>query len=169
MESRWIAGPERSGAYQSRAKPTTCDRRPVILAADHMVDLRFRGPRSLRNIRASAATSSRADAGKSFQISKPVARARVYSSGLAYNRLTVNGKPASDSVLDPSFTITARRCSNHAGCDGATPAGRKCDCWKSAPDITDDATRRGMGLEQAEWRATPSPAARFVHHLPRRH
>ena len=39
-----------------------------------------------------------------FHVRGPVARARVYSSGLAYNALTVNGVPAHDAVLDPAFT-----------------------------------------------------------------
>ena len=41
---------------------------------------------------------------KSFEVEKPVARARVYSAGLAYNDLRINGEAASDSVLDPGFT-----------------------------------------------------------------
>lgn len=41
---------------------------------------------------------------KSFRITKPIARARVYTSGLAYNDLRVNGTRASDGVLDPGFT-----------------------------------------------------------------
>src|SRR3712207_8030489 len=37
---------------------------------------------------------------KTFQIAKPVLKARVYSSGLAYNDLRINGAPASSSVLE---------------------------------------------------------------------
>ena len=48
---------------------------------------------------------------KSFRITKPVAKARVYSSGLAYDLLTLNGTATSDTVLDPGFTNYARRCS----------------------------------------------------------
>lgn len=40
----------------------------------------------------------------SSRVWKPVARARLYASGLAYHDLRVNGRPASESVLDPGFT-----------------------------------------------------------------
>ena len=42
---------------------------------------------------------------RSFTVTKPVARARVYASGLAYDDLRVNGTAASDRVLDPGFTL----------------------------------------------------------------
>ncbi len=45
---------------------------------------------------------------KAFRISKPVTRARVYSSGLAYNDLAINGRAVSTSVLDPGFTDYSR-------------------------------------------------------------
>ncbi|MDR8390908.1 glycoside hydrolase family 78 protein [Aliifodinibius sp. S!AR15-10] len=41
---------------------------------------------------------------KSFELNKEVASARVYTSGLAYNDLTINGEKASEAVLDPGFT-----------------------------------------------------------------
>jgi alpha-L-rhamnosidase len=41
---------------------------------------------------------------RAFRVSRPVARARVYSSGLAYRTLALNGAAVSDRVLDPGFT-----------------------------------------------------------------
>lgn len=41
---------------------------------------------------------------KSFGITKEIASARLYTSGLAYNDLTVNGYRTSGAVLDPAFT-----------------------------------------------------------------
>jgi alpha-L-rhamnosidase len=41
---------------------------------------------------------------RAFQVTKPVARARVYSSGLAYRALMLNHAAVSDRVLDPGFT-----------------------------------------------------------------
>ena len=41
---------------------------------------------------------------RAFRLSKPVARARLYASGLAYQVLHVNGKRVGTSVLDPGFT-----------------------------------------------------------------
>src|SRR3954452_591128 len=41
---------------------------------------------------------------RSFAVAKRVVSARVYSSGLGYNELRLNGRPADDRVLDPVFT-----------------------------------------------------------------
>jgi alpha-L-rhamnosidase len=41
---------------------------------------------------------------RSFRVTKPVAEARLYSSGLAYLALELNGASVSDRVLDPGFT-----------------------------------------------------------------
>ncbi|TDE10185.1 hydrolase [Jiangella asiatica] len=39
-----------------------------------------------------------------FTLAKPVARARLYASGVAYHELHLNGARVGDSVLDPGFT-----------------------------------------------------------------
>lgn len=41
---------------------------------------------------------------KEFSLSKPVSRARLYVSGLAYHETEVNGRRVGDRVLDPGFT-----------------------------------------------------------------
>ncbi|MBP2477522.1 alpha-L-rhamnosidase [Crossiella equi] len=41
---------------------------------------------------------------KDFHLAKPVTRARLYVSGLAYQETHVNGRRVSDAVLDPGFT-----------------------------------------------------------------
>ncbi|QYJ14959.1 Alpha-L-rhamnosidase [Rubrobacter xylanophilus DSM 9941] len=41
---------------------------------------------------------------KEFRVEKPVERARVYVSGLAYYELRLNGNKVGDRVLDPGFT-----------------------------------------------------------------
>jgi alpha-L-rhamnosidase len=41
---------------------------------------------------------------RAFKVTKPVARARIYSTGLAYRALTLNGGWVSDRVIDPGFT-----------------------------------------------------------------
>jgi hypothetical protein len=43
---------------------------------------------------------------RSFEVTKPVSSARVYSSGLGYNDLQLNGRPADDRALDPVFPRT---------------------------------------------------------------
>jgi alpha-L-rhamnosidase len=39
-----------------------------------------------------------------FEVTKPVARARLYASGLGYGVYYLNGRRTSDAVLDPGFT-----------------------------------------------------------------
>lgn len=41
---------------------------------------------------------------KEFRFSKPVSRARLYVSGLAYHETEINGRRVGDRVLDPGFT-----------------------------------------------------------------
>ncbi|WP_432948976.1 family 78 glycoside hydrolase catalytic domain [Kribbella sp. CA-253562] len=41
---------------------------------------------------------------RSFELTSPIVRARLYATGLAYADLRVNGQPVSDAVLDPGFT-----------------------------------------------------------------
>jgi len=46
---------------------------------------------------------------RSFELSKPVKRARLYATALGYYDLKVNGKSPSDIVLDPPWTSTDKR------------------------------------------------------------
>ena len=46
---------------------------------------------------------------RSFEVSKPVARARLYASGLGYYELRLNGAKVSDQVLNPAWTSFAER------------------------------------------------------------
>jgi alpha-L-rhamnosidase len=39
-----------------------------------------------------------------FDVSRPVSQARIYTTGLAYHDLSLNGTRVSDAVLDPAFT-----------------------------------------------------------------
>ncbi|MEU5565241.1 family 78 glycoside hydrolase catalytic domain [Micromonospora musae] len=41
---------------------------------------------------------------RAFRIDKPVTRARLYATGLAYQVLHLNGEPVGTAVLDPGFT-----------------------------------------------------------------
>lgn len=41
---------------------------------------------------------------QAFDVNKDVAKAKIYTAGLAYNDLTLNGHRTSESVLDPGFT-----------------------------------------------------------------
>ena len=94
---------------------------------------------------------------KSFQVSKPIARARIYASGLAYNHLTLNGKPTSVSLLDPTSPTTARRCfyTTH-DVTALLRKGENVIGSELGSGHFDDATRTwDWGWEKAQWRGTP--------------
>ncbi len=104
---QWIAGPERGGPLTEaagtaddaaiRAAGELC--RPTAWLTTGFAAARVKNNQGeCRELRPAPMLR------KSFQVSRPVLRARVYSSGLGYNHLTLNGAPASDSVLDPGFT-----------------------------------------------------------------
>ena len=94
---------------------------------------------------------------KSFRISKPVAKARAYSSGLAYNRLTVNGRAASESVIDPSFTDYSRTVLyTTQDVTALLRQGENVIASELGSGHYDDATRTwDWGWEQAPWRGRP--------------
>jgi len=46
---------------------------------------------------------------RSFQVDKPVERARLYATALGYHDLRLNGEDLSDHVLDPAWTSTSER------------------------------------------------------------
>lgn len=103
----WIAGPERTDVRTKeagladdaavRAAGEFC--RPPAWPAKGFAADRFRNDQGeCRELRPVPLLR------RSFQITKPVARARLYSSGLAYAALALNGSPVSDRVLDPGFT-----------------------------------------------------------------
>jgi len=46
---------------------------------------------------------------KQFSVSNPVARARLYISGLGYYEASINAKKVGDAVLDPGWTTYSKR------------------------------------------------------------
>jgi alpha-L-rhamnosidase len=94
---------------------------------------------------------------RSFRVDRPVRRARVYSSGLAYNALTLNGAPTSDAVLDPAFTDYSRTVlyTTHDVTSLVRP-GENVVATTLGSGHYDDAVRSwDWGWEKAQWRATP--------------
>jgi len=94
---------------------------------------------------------------KSFEITKPVARARVYSTGLAYNDLRINGEATSDSVLDPGLTDYAETVlyTTH-DVTALLRQGENVIATELGSGHFDDAVRTwDWGWERASWRATP--------------
>ena len=157
---QWIAGPERKGVLTEaegkadddviRGAGEFC--RPVQwLKGTWSAPLVKNNQGECRDVRPAPLLR------KSFRISKPVARARVYSSGLAYNRLTINGKPASASVLDPGFTDYSRTVLyTTEDVTALVRRGENVIATELGSGRYDDAVRTwDWGWEQAEWRATP--------------
>ncbi|HEY8231359.1 MAG TPA: family 78 glycoside hydrolase catalytic domain [Vicinamibacteria bacterium] len=92
-----------------------------------------------------------------FEVGKPVARARVYSAGLAYNRLTLNGAASSEAELDPGFTNYSKTVlyTTH-DVTALVRQGKNVIATELGSGHFDDATRTwDWGWTDAEWRATP--------------
>jgi alpha-L-rhamnosidase len=157
---QWIAGPERPRLRTAadgeaddaaiRAAGEFC--RPVLwLASGFAVARNPNDQGECREVRPAPRLR------RSFQVGKPVARARVYSSGLAYNHLVVNGRAASASVLDPGFTDYSRTVLySTADVTGLLQPGENVIASELGSGHYDDATRTwDWGWESAQWRATP--------------
>ena len=94
---------------------------------------------------------------KSFTITKPIAKARVYSSGLAYNDLTINGHSTSESVLDPGFTDYSKTVlyTTH-DVTKLLRQGENVVASELGSGRYDDSTRTwDWGWDKAQWRASP--------------
>jgi alpha-L-rhamnosidase len=155
----WIAGPERSRGLtreegeaddaRIRAAGEFC--RPVGWLTEGFASRVPNDQGECREIRPAPMLR------RSFHVSKPVARARVYSSGLAYDLLTVNGEPVSDSLLDPGFTNYSKTVlySTH-DVTRLLHQGENVVATELGSGHFDDATRTwDWGWTDAEWRATP--------------
>ncbi|MET0555714.1 MAG: family 78 glycoside hydrolase catalytic domain [Vicinamibacteria bacterium] len=94
---------------------------------------------------------------RAFQVTKPVARARLYSSGLAYRALTLNGASVSDRVLDPGFTDYSKTVLYTT--DDVTrmvKRGENVLAVELGSGQFDSSTRTwDWGWQDAEWRAIP--------------
>ena len=157
---RWIAGPERprlgsaaegeadDGAI--RAAGEFC--RPVEWLTTGFAAARFKNDQGeCREVRGAPMLR------KSFRVDRPVRRARVYSSGLAYNALALNGTAVSDALLDPGFTDYSRTVLyTTRDVTALVRQGENVIATELGSGHYDDATRTwDWGWERAEWRATP--------------
>jgi alpha-L-rhamnosidase len=155
----WIAGPERARVLTAadgeaddatiRAAGELC--RPVGWLTRGFASRKTNDQGECREVRPAPMLR------KSFRVAKPVARARVYSSGLAYNLLTVNGAAASDSVLDPGFTNYSKTVLyTTLDVTKLLQQGENVVAAELGSGHFDDATRTwDWGWDEAEWRATP--------------
>lgn len=159
-KGQWIAGPERSGALSEAEGKSDDDDvrkagefcRPTAWLTSGFAAARIKNNQGeCRELRPAPLLR------KSFQVSKPIAKARVYSSGLAYNHLAINGRAASDSLLDPSFTDYSRTVLyTTQDVTALLRQGENVIASELGSGHFDDATRTwDWGWEQAQWRATP--------------
>jgi alpha-L-rhamnosidase len=157
---RWIAGPERPrvGSLAEgeaddsviRAAGELC--RPVQWLTTGFAAARIKNDQGeCRELRPAPMLR------KSFHVGKAIRSARVYSSGLAYNDMTVNGDRVADSVLDPGFTDYGRTVlyTTHDVTALLRP-GENVIASVLGSGHYDDATRTwDWGWEKAQWRGTP--------------
>jgi alpha-L-rhamnosidase len=94
---------------------------------------------------------------RSFQVAKPVARARIYTSGLGYGEISVNGRHASTSVLDPGFTDFSRTVlyTTHDVTALLRPGENVIAAVLGSGKYDDAARTWDWGWENAQWRGTP--------------
>jgi alpha-L-rhamnosidase len=157
---QWIAGPERPGVDTAaqgvaddaaiRAAGEFC--RPVAWLTQGFAAARIKNDQGeCRELRPAPRLR------RSFRVSKPVARARVYSSGLAYDDLALNGSEVSTSVLDPGFTDYSKTVlyTTH-DVTALLHLGENVIATELGSGHYDDATRTwDWGWDKAQWRARP--------------
>lgn len=157
----WIAGPERSTEPMTAERGEADDEairaagefcRPPAWPADGFFPRLVPGPEgACREIRPAPMLRT------AFEIDKPVIRARVYTTGLGYNELTINGHRVSDSVLDPGFTDYSRTVlyTTHDVTD-LLRRGENVVATTLGSGQFDSSTRTwDWGWDRAEWRAAP--------------
>jgi alpha-L-rhamnosidase len=157
---QWIAGPERKGPLTQtegeaddaaiRAAGEFC--RPVgWLTSGWAATAKKNNQGECRELRPAPMFR------KTFSITRPVARARLYASGLGYADLALNGQPTSSRQLAPAFTDYEKTVLYTT--DDVTALvvqGQNVVSMVLGSGHFDDAARTwDWGWEDAEWRATP--------------
>ena len=159
-QGQWIAGPERSLVERTPEQGLANDA-PIRAAGEFCrptawpaVPLMTRVPKDQGECREIRPTPMLR---KSFTVSKPVARARVYASGLGYHDLSVNGGHASDRVLDPQFTDYSKTVLyTTSDVTALLRPGENVLASELGSGKFDDAARTwDWGWHKAQWRATP--------------
>lgn len=156
----WIAGPERTDVRTPEAGVADDDAirnagelcRPPAWLTRSFAAARFPNDQGeCREIRPAPMLR------RAFQLTKPVARARLYASGLAYGALTLNGTAVSDRVLDPGFTDYSKTVLYTT--DDVTRAlrpGANVLAATLGSGQFDSSTRTwDWGWQDAQWRAVP--------------
>lgn len=156
---RWIAGPERAMSITPaegmaddahiRAAGEFC--RPTAWPTVPLMRLRPSDQGECRELRPAPMLR------RSFTVTKPVARARLYASGLGYGDYSLNGARASDRVLDPQFTdYTKTVLYTTTDVTSLLRRGENVLGAVLGSGKFDDAARTwDWGWDKAEWRATP--------------
>lgn len=159
-KGQWIAGPERKGVLseaEGKADDEEIRKAGEFCRPTQWLTTGFAAARVKNNQGECREIRPAPMFRKTFQISKPIAKARVYSSGLAYNDLRLNGKATSDSVLDPGFTDYSKTVlyTTH-DVTSLLRQGENVITSELGSGQYDSSVRSwDWGWEQAEWRATP--------------
>lgn len=101
---------------------------------------------------------------KSFEITKEIADARVYTSGLAYNDLTINGQQTSASELDPGFTDYSKTVfyTTHDITESLRQGENIIAAVLGSGQFDSSTQTWDWGWSEAEWRATPQLLLQMV-------
>ena len=159
-QGQWIAGPERPGPLsenQGSADDAAIRRagefcRPVgWLTTGWSAAAKKNNQGDCRELRPAPMLR------RSFTIRRPVARARLYASGLAYADVTMNGRPVADTRLDPGFTDYSRTVLyTTVDVTALLQQGENILAATLGSGQFDNAARTwDWGWEDAQWRATP--------------
>jgi alpha-L-rhamnosidase len=156
---RWIAGPERTMsltpeegvADDARIRSAGEFCRPTAWPTVMLMRMRTNDQGECRELRPAPMLR------RAFTVTKPVARARLYASGLGYGDYSLNGARVSDRVLDPQFTNYAKTVLYTT--TDVTPLVRRganvIGAVLGSGKFDDAARTWDWGWENAEWRATP--------------
>ncbi len=155
----WIAGPERRGVLTAdegrsddasiRAGGEFC--RPVAWPTVPIMDRVPNNQGVCRELRPAPMLR------RSFVVTKPLRRARIYASGLGVHALSLNGADVSDRVLDPQFT-NYQKTVLYVTHDVTSSIRRGENVIASvlgSGKFDDAAGTWDWGWDRAEWRGTP--------------
>ncbi len=159
-QGRWIAGPDRSGPLTEaegraddeaiRTAGEFC--RPVgWLTTGWSAAANKNNQGECRELRPAPMLR------RSFSIRRPVARARLYASGLAYADLTINGAATADDRLEPGFTDYSKTVlyTTHDVTALLRPGENVIAATLGSGHFDDAARTWDWGWEYAQWRGTP--------------
>ncbi|MEX2634887.1 MAG: family 78 glycoside hydrolase catalytic domain [Balneolales bacterium] len=160
-QAKWIAGPERKLTLFTREEGEADDVRirdagefcrPVNWPVEGIFPNNYPNPMGeCQEVRPTPMLRN------TFQVSGDVKQARVYTAGLAYNNLTINGSKVSDHLLDPSFTRYSKTVlyTTHDVTALLQQGGNTVATQLGSGQFDSSTQSLDFGWEHAEWRKEP--------------